>query len=313
MYAVNRRGGTIESLEAYRSVAEIPEPVELAIVATPAATVVDVARDCAAKGVRALVVLSAGFAEAGEEGSARQRELVGVCRGAGMRLVGPNCLGVMNTAPAVRLNASFAPAFPPAGSIGFLSQSGALGLAIVDNATTLGLGISTFVSNGNKADISGNDLIQYWEQDDRTALIVLYIESFGNPRKFAHIARRVGARKPILAVKSGRSAAGAKATSSHTGALVSASDVTVDALFRQAGVVRTDTLSELFDVARMLASQPVPRGGRIGIVTNAAVWGSCVPTPARRMGWRCRSCRPSCAASLSRSSPPRRRLPTRST
>jgi acyl-CoA synthetase (NDP forming) len=190
-----------------------------------------------------------------------------------MRLVGPNCLGVLNTDPSVRLNATFAPSFPPAGRIGFLSQSGALGLAVVDHAQALGLGLSSFVSNGNKADISGNDLLQYWEQDEATELMMLYLESFGNPRKFARLARRVGARKPILAVKSGRSKAGARATGSHTGALISASDVTVDALFRQAGVIRTDTLSELFDVAKLLDAQPVPRGARVAIVTNAGGLG----------------------------------------
>ncbi|MEA2479337.1 MAG: hypothetical protein QOJ07_1259, partial [Thermoleophilaceae bacterium] len=273
VHAVNSRGGRIGAQECYRAIADIPGPVELAVIATPAATVVDVARQCAAKGVRALVILSAGFAESGEEGAQRQRDLVAVCRAAGMRLVGPNCLGVMNTAPGVRLNASFSPAFPPPGSIGFLSQSGALGLAIADQAAMLGLGISSFVSNGNKADISGNDLLQYWEQDDATNLVVLYLESFGNPRKFSRIARRVAARKPILAVKSGRSVAGAKATSSHTGALVAASDVTVDALFRQAGVVRTDTLSELFDVAKVLSAGPAPQGSRVGVVTNAGGLG----------------------------------------
>jgi acyl-CoA synthetase (NDP forming) len=186
-----------------------------------------------------------------------------------MRLVGPNCLGVLNTDPSVCLNATFAPSVPPVGRVGFLSQSGALGLAVVDHAEALGLGLSSFVSNGNKADISGNDLLQYWEQDEATDLIVLYLESFGNPRKFGRLARRVGKRKPILAVKSGRSKAGARAAGSHTGALVAASDLTVDALFRQAGVIRTDTLSELFDVAKLLDAQPVPRGGRIAIVTNA--------------------------------------------
>jgi acetyl coenzyme A synthetase (ADP forming)-like protein len=273
VHAVNPHGGKIASIDACRSVSELPGQVDLAVIATPAATVVDVARQCAAKGVRALVVLSAGFSEVGDEGAARQAALVDLCRASGMRLIGPNCLGVMNTAPDVRLNASFAPGYPPAGSVGFLSQSGALGLAIVDRAATLGLGLSSFVSNGNKADISANDVLQYWEEDEATKVVVLYIESFGNPRKFGRVARRVALSKPILAVKSGRSAAGAKATSSHTGALVSASDVTVDALFRQSGVIRTDTLSELFDVARLLASQPVPRGGRVGIVTNAGGLG----------------------------------------
>jgi acetyl coenzyme A synthetase (ADP forming)-like protein len=273
MYAVNAHTDSVLSLPTFRSIGDVPGPVELAVIAVPAAAVVEAARQCAVKGVKALVVLSAGFAESGTEGAARQRELVDVCRNSGMRLVGPNCLGVLNTDPAVRLNATFAPSFPPGGRVGFLSQSGALGLAVVDHAEALGLGLSSFVSNGNKADISANDLLQYWEQDDATQLIVLYLESFGNPRKFARLARRVGTRKPILAVKSGRSKAGARATGSHTGALISASDVTVDALFRQAGVIRTDTLSELFDVAKLLEAQPVPGGGRVGIVTNAGGLG----------------------------------------
>jgi acetyl coenzyme A synthetase (ADP forming)-like protein len=273
VYAVNANADSVESLPAFHSISDVPSSVDLAVIAVPAAAVVQTARECAAKGVRAIVVLSAGFAEVGPEGAARQRELLDVCRAAGMRLVGPNCLGVLNTDPEVRLNATFGPSFPPAGSVGFLSQSGALGLAIVDQAQALELGLSSFVSNGNKADISGNDLVQYWEQDEATDLIVLYLESFGNPRKFARLARRIGKRKPILAVKSGRSKAGVRATGSHTGALVSASDVTVDALFSQAGVIRADTLSELFDVAKLLDAQPVPRGRRVGIVTNGGGLG----------------------------------------
>jgi acetyl coenzyme A synthetase (ADP forming)-like protein len=269
VYPVNPHARSVQAVPAFASVADVPGRVELAVVAVPASAVVGVARECAAKGVRALVVLSAGFAESGDEGAARQRELLGVCRDAGMRLVGPNCLGVMNTTGDVRLNASFAPTAPAPGRVGFLSQSGALGLAIVDHARALGLGLSSFVSNGNKADVSGNDLIQYWEQDEHTDLAVLYLESFGNARKFSRLARRVGRVKPIVAVKSGRSAAGAKAAGSHTGALVSASDGTVDALFRQAGVIRTDTLSELFDVSELLAARRAPRGRRVGIVTNA--------------------------------------------
>ncbi|HEU4871263.1 MAG TPA: acetate--CoA ligase family protein, partial [Pyrinomonadaceae bacterium] len=219
--------------------------------------------------VKALVVISAGFSETGPEGKARQTELVNVCRDAGMRLIGPNCMGIANTNPGVLLDATFAPAIPPRGRVGFSSQSGALGLAIMEFAGSLGLGISTFVSVGNKADISGNDLLRYWEADDDTDVILLYLESFGNPKKFSEIARRVGRKKPIAVVKSGRSTAGARATSSHTGALIAASDVTVDALFRQAGVVRTDTLAELFDVASLLANQPPPSGNRVGIITNA--------------------------------------------
>jgi acyl-CoA synthetase (NDP forming) len=186
-----------------------------------------------------------------------------------MRLIGPNCMGIVSTDPEVRLNATFVPVKPTEGPIGFMSQSGGLGVAIMDYAGSLGLGLSTFVSVGNKADISGNDLIRYWEQDPKTSLILLYLESFGNPRKFSRIARQVARIKPIVAVKSGRSPAGARATSSHTGALIAASDITVAALFRQAGVIRTDTLEEMFDVAALLASQPVAKGRRVAILTNA--------------------------------------------
>jgi acetyl coenzyme A synthetase (ADP forming)-like protein len=273
VYAINPRADHVASLPAYDSIEDVPHPVELAVVAVAADAALEAARGCARKGVRALLVLSAGFAESGPAGAERQRDLVEICRAAGMRLIGPNCLGLLNTAEAVSLDATFAPEFPPRGSIGFLSQSGALGLAIMDRAGPLGLGLSSFVSNGNKADISGNDLLEYWEEDPATQVIVLYLESFGNPRKFARIARRVGERKPILAVKSGRSAAGSKATGSHTGRIVSASELTVDALFRQAGVIRTDTLSELFDVARLIAAQPIPCGRRVAIVTNGGGLG----------------------------------------
>ncbi len=269
VYAVNAKADVVQSLPAYHSVADIPGGVELAVVVVPAAAVVGVARDCAAAGVRALLVISAGFAEAGGEGAARQHELVEICRAAGIRLIGPNCLGVLNTNPDVRLNATFAPHKAAPGRVGFLSQSGGLGIAIIEAAGRLGVGLSSFVSVGNKADLSGNDFLQYWEQDPGTDVALLYLESFGNPRKFARLAPRVAQQKPILAVKSGRSAAGARATSSHTGALLSASDVTVDALFEQAGVIRTDTLHELFNVAALLTKQPVPRGDRVGIVTNA--------------------------------------------
>jgi acetyl coenzyme A synthetase (ADP forming)-like protein len=269
VYPVNPAATVVQSVPAYPSVEAIPVPIDLAVITVPAAQVLDVADACGRKGVRALVVISAGFAEVGEAGRARQRELVAVCRRYGMRLIGPNCLGIVNTDPAFRLNAMFGPLPPVAGRVGFSSQSGALGLAAVDYAGALALGLSTFVSAGNKADISGNDLLNYWESDPQTDVILLYLESFGNPRKFARIARRVGQTKPIVVVKSGRSVAGARATSSHTGALLAASDVPVEALFRQAGVIRTDRLEELFDVAALLANQPLPGGRRVGIVTNA--------------------------------------------
>ena len=268
VFPVNPHGGTVQGLAVHTSIGHVAEPVDLAVVAVPATVVNDVARQCGAAGVRALLVVSAGFAEAGPHGADRQHELLAICRDAGMRLIGPNCLGLLNTAEDVRLDATFAAHSPPAGNVGFFSQSGGLGIAMIEAAGSLGIGISSFVSVGNKADVSGNDLLEYWEQDQATDVVLLYLESFGNPRRFARIARRVGATKPIIAVKSGRSPAGARATSSHTGALIAASDVTVDALFRQAGVVRTETMRELFDVATLLSNQPVPRGGRVAIVTN---------------------------------------------
>jgi acetyl coenzyme A synthetase (ADP forming)-like protein len=269
VYAVNEHADVVQSLPAYRSIADVPGEVELAVIAVPAEHVVDAARQCGSSGVRALLIISAGFAETGEAGEERERELLEVCRDQGIRIVGPNCLGALNTDPEVRLNATFAPHPAVPGRLGFMSQSGGLGIAIIEAAGRLGLGLSSFASVGNKADLSGNDFVQYWEQDARTDVALLYLESFGNARKFARIAPRFARRKPLLAVKSGRSTAGARATSSHTGALLSASDVTVDALFEQAGVVRTDTLGELFAVASLLTSQPVPRGDRVAIVTNA--------------------------------------------
>lgn len=269
VYPVNPHASVVQSVTAYASIAAVPAAVDLAVIVVPAADVLSAARACAEKGVRGIVVISAGFGETGAAGLEKQRELVELCRSSGMRLVGPNCMGVLNTATGVRMNATFAPSFPPQGRVGFLSQSGALGLAIIDQCAERGIGLSTFVSIGNKADLSGNDLLQYWETDPDTDLVLLYLESFGNPRKFARIARRIGRTKPILAVKSGRSVSGVRATSSHTGALVAASDVTVDALFAQTGVVRTDTLAELLDAAALFATQPLPGGNRVGIVTNA--------------------------------------------
>jgi acetate---CoA ligase (ADP-forming) len=269
VYPVNPAATQIEGVVAYASMLQIPGDVEMAVISVPAVAVLEAARQCAAKGVRALVVISAGFAEIGPDGAELQRQLVEVCRQAGMRLVGPNCMGVINTAEGVNLDATFAPDKPVPGRVGFLSQSGGLGIAVMARAQALGSGISSFVSIGNKADLSGNDFLQYWEADGSTDLIMLYLESFGNPRKFARIARRVSRSKPILAVKGGRSPAGNRATSSHTGALLSASDITVDALFQQAGVIRTDTLAELFNAALLLGSQPTPSGNRVAILTNA--------------------------------------------
>ena len=268
IYPVNPKAKEIGGLTSYPSVSAIGAAVDLALVAVPARLVETVVADCARAGVRGVVVISAGFAEVAGNGKERQERLTKLVRTSGMRMIGPNCMGVVNTAPDVLLDATFAPTWPPAGNVGMLSQSGALGITMLDYVEKLRLGISTFVSVGNKADVSSNDLLAYWADDPRTEVIVLYLESFGNPRKFARLAPQVARKKPIIAVKSGRSAAGKRAASSHSAALASL-DVAVDALFDQAGVIRTNTLEELFDVATLLATQPVPRGSRVGIVTNA--------------------------------------------
>jgi acetyl coenzyme A synthetase (ADP forming)-like protein len=265
---VHPRARELEGLPAYPRVSDVPYPIDLAIVVVPAEQVLAAVDDCITKGVPAICVISAGFGECGPEGQARERLLLERVRQAGCRLIGPNCMGLLNASPAVRLNATFSPVYPPAGHVAMSTQSGALGLAILDYARRLDIGISSFVSVGNKADVSSNDLIQYWADDPGTRVILLYLESFGNPKKFSELARLVGRTKPIVAVKAGRSSAGARAAASHTGALAT-SDAVVDALFRQAGIIRTERLEELFDVAALLAHQPIPRGARVAILTNA--------------------------------------------
>ncbi len=268
LYPVNPQAGEIGGLKVYTSALELPRGVDLAVVAVPARAVLEVVDDCAAAGIKSLVILTAGFAEVDEQGRALQDQLTAKVRSYGMRLVGPNCMGLLNTHPGISLNASFSPTYPPRGHFGLLSQSGALGLSILQLATDRQLGLSTFVSVGNKADVSGNDLLEYREGDPSTTVILLYLESFGNPRRFARLARRVGQHKPIIVVKSGRTKAGSRAASSHTAALA-ASDAATDALFHQTGVIRTDTIDEMFDVAACLDNQPLPTGRRIAIVTNA--------------------------------------------
>jgi acetyl coenzyme A synthetase (ADP forming)-like protein len=268
VYPVNPSAKVVQSVRAYPTVLDIPDPVDLAVIVVPAAQVVEAAEECGKKGVRGILVITAGFGETGEAGRALERELRAVVRKYGMRMVGPNCLGVQNADPAIALNATFSPTVPPFGGVAFSSQSGALGLAILEQAKELGIGFSAFVSMGNKADVSGNDLILYWEDDPSVGVILLYLESLGNPGRFMEIARRVSRKKPIAVVKSGRTEAGARAASSHTGSLAGM-DVAVDALLGQAGVIRTDTIDELFDVAMLLANQPVPRGRHVAILTNA--------------------------------------------
>ena len=268
LYPVNPTAGVVNAVKAYPKISDIPDEVDLAFIVVPAEHVLGVARECAAKGVRGLVVISAGFGEVGGSGHGLEDELLAIVRDGGMRMVGPNCMGLLNTAPSANLNGTFAPVFPPAGNIAMSSQSGALGIAILEFARRNRIGISQFVSVGNKADVSGNDLLLFWEDDPSTDVILLYLESFGNPRRFARLARRIARKKPIVAVKSGRTKAGSRAASSHTGALASM-DVAVDAMFNHAGVIRVDTLEEMFAVGSLLANQPVPRGRRVGIITNA--------------------------------------------
>ena len=267
VYPVNPKAEAVMAVRAYPSVLDVPGNVDLAIIAVPAPIVARVADECGRKGVRAMIVISDGFRERGPEGAEREKELRDITLGYGMRLVGPNCMGVINTDQEIRLNATFSRVYPPKGNVAFLTQSGALGLAILEYASSLNIGISSFISVGNRADVSPNDMLQYWEQDRATRVILLYLESFGNPRKFGRIARRVSAAKPIVAVKGGSTPAGSRAAMSHTGALAT-SDVASDALFRQSGLIRVNSLEELFDVATLISSQPVPRGKRLAIVTN---------------------------------------------
>jgi acetyl coenzyme A synthetase (ADP forming)-like protein len=269
-YPVNRRAEPVAGVHGYQSVADIPGGVELAVVCVPGEQVLPAAEEALEAGVRALVVISAGFAETGAAGAARQEQLLALVRDHGARLLGPNCLGIASS--PVHLNATFAPRSFPSGKIGFSSQSGALGLALLERAEATGLGVTSFVSIGNKADVSSNDLLEWWEDDDETEMVILYLESFGNPRAFARIARRLARRKPILALKGGTTRAGSRAAGSHTAALAG-SDAAVEALFRQAGVIRAHTLDELIDVASLLTVQPVPRGRHVALLTNAGGLG----------------------------------------
>ncbi|HEY0888055.1 MAG TPA: GNAT family N-acetyltransferase [Nocardioides sp.] len=282
VYVVNPNADAVSGMPAYRSVQDVPDEVDVAVVAVPAEAVQDVVLDCAAKGVHGLVVISSGFAETGEEGRQRQRRLVGLSRSYGLRLIGPNALGVINTEPSVRINASLSRVMPPRGRAGFFCQSGALGSAILEKVEKRGLGLSTFVSAGNRADVSGNDLLQYWEEDDSTEVVMMYLESLGNPRKFSRIARRVSLRKPIVAVRSGRTTQGVPM--GHAVRKIAAPPQAVDAMFRQAGVIQVDTLEDMFDVAQLLAHQPLPRGRRVAIVGNSDALGLLAADAAASVG-----------------------------
>lgn len=268
VYPVNNQTTSVHGVRAYPSVRDLPESPDLVVVAVPAPKVFAVAEESIRAGAKGLIVVTSGFAESGPEGAAQQHKLVELVRSHGVRLVGPNCLGLMNTHPDISLNASLAPSMPPRGRIGFYSHSAAMGLVILEYAAERGLGFSIFVSAGNRADVSGNDLLQFWEEDPSTDLALLYLETFGDPRRFARIARRISYRKPILCVKGARSKAGRDAARAHIGA-VGQGDVEVDMLFRQAGVIRADTLEEMFDVSVLLAHQPLPKGNRVAIISNS--------------------------------------------
>lgn len=269
VYPVNPKATAIHSIPAYPSIAKVPGPVDLAVIVVPKAYVLDVTQQCIDAGVKGLVVISAGFKEVGGEGVERERELTALVRSAGIRMVGPNCLGVINNTPAVSMNATFAPARPPTGSVGFVSQSGAMGASVLDYAQSLNIGISMFLSSGNKADVSGNDLIEFWCDDPDTQVVLMYLESFGNPARFVELGRRFTRTKgPICIVKSGRTGAGARAAASHTGALAG-TELATEALIAQAGAIRAEKVEDLFDLAMAFANQPIPAGNRVAIVTNA--------------------------------------------
>jgi len=269
VYPVNPKASAIHSIPAYPSIAAVPGPVDLAVIVVPKVHVLDVTRQCIDAGVKGLVVISAGFKEVGGDGVERERELTELVRAAGVRMVGPNCLGVINNTPAIAMNATFAPARPPTGLVGFVSQSGAMGASILDYAESLNIGISMFVSSGNKADVSGNDLIEFWRDDPDTRVVLMYLESFGNPARFVELGRRFTREKgPICIVKSGRTGAGARAAASHTGALAG-TELATDALIAQAGAIRAEKVEDLFDLAMAFANQPLPAGNRVAIVTNA--------------------------------------------
>jgi len=270
VYPVNPDAGSVQGVRAFAVVTDIPDPVDVAVLTVPVSTVAEVVQACRAKGVHGLVVMTAGFADAGLVGAAAERRLVALARGAGMRVLGPSCLGLVNTDPSVRMNATLAPVVPPAGRIGFFCQSGMLGVAILADAAARGLGLSTFVSAGNRADVSGNDLLQFWRGDDRTEVVLLYLESFGNPRKFARLARVLARTKPVIAVKTGRHAT---LTSGPGPNAAPMSGAAVASLFAQSGVIRTETLTAAFDVARLLSTQPVPVGDRVAIVGNSTALG----------------------------------------
>jgi acyl-CoA synthetase (NDP forming)/RimJ/RimL family protein N-acetyltransferase len=269
VYPINNEATSVNGVKAYSSFGDIKENINLAIIAIPTEEVIDAARESIKAGAKAIVVVSTGFAEAGAEGKQRQKELVELVRANGVRLLGPSCLGLMNTNPEINLNASLLPELTPMGKIGLFAHSAALGLVILNYAQSLGLSFTSFISAGNRADVSGNDFLQYWEEDPNTQIAILYLETFGNPRRFVRIARSMSYKKPILCVKSARSSAGRKTIEEKSGS-ITAGLLEVEALFHQTGVILAPTLEELFDTAIVLEHQPLPAGNKVGIIANSA-------------------------------------------
>jgi acetyl coenzyme A synthetase (ADP forming)-like protein len=306
LFPVNPQADFVHSMKAYPSVSSIPDQVDLAIIVVPREAVLAVVDDCGKKGVKGLVVITAGYSETGEEGRRMEAELGERIRRYGMRMIGPNCMGLINTDPAVHMDSTFAPTLPLAGRIAFMSQSGALGVAILNIAQQLDIGFSYFVGLGNRTDVSSNDMLLYWEDDPNTDLILMYLESFGNTKRFMQIARRISKRKPILAVKSGRTEAGARAASSHTGALSARQglDIAADALLEQSGVIRVNTVEELFDLTLGFSKNPLPRGNRMGILTNAGGPAIMATDTAVSLGLRLAELSPRTRQELRRLLPP---------
>jgi acetyltransferase len=268
VYPVNSAATHVASVYAYRDVHDVPAQIDLAVIAVPAQEVAPVMRACAQKGVRGVIVVSAGFADGGDDGRSLLTDVIRIARDGGMRLIGPNAMGVINTAPTTRLHATFAVGAPPAGRVGVFTQSGALAGSFLTDAARRAVGFSTFVSAGDRSDVSTNDLLEYWQSDPRTDVVMLHLQSFGNPQRFARIARQLGRSKPVVALKSGQDTA----------------DGGVDALFTSAGVVRTDTLNQLFDAVQLLAHQPLPAGRRVGVVGTSSALAALATDACRTHG-----------------------------
>ena len=283
VYPINPKASSICSIRAHPSIRDVPDRVDQAIIVVPKERVEEVVAECAERGVRGVVVISAGFREIGGEGTERERRLTAFVRERGIRMVGPNCMGVLNADPAVSMNGTFYSNMPPFGRAAFVSQSGAMGLSVLDYTREYGIGIAQFVSVGNKPDVSGNDLLEAWENDPAIDVVLMYVESFGNPRRFLEVASRMTRRKPIIVVKGGTSRVGARAASSHTGALA-ASDAAVDAMLAQAGVLRAGTVEELFDYAMAFSGQPLPKSRRAAVLTNAGGPGIIAADALERSG-----------------------------